>query len=130
MDFDDNKTVSAYNEAGFQTQRLHNAWINCNRFKPAGELAKWRWELDNIFSELSYDIFLKGKSNKLSDWDDNEVVMEFNSLDNRISLAFKLKSRALIYRLLLKKEAFLRILQNQAGKGSKYVDEDEDSMED
>jgi hypothetical protein len=53
----DNSTneSSVFNEASFQINRLHNAWLNCKRYRTTGNFFDWRWELENVWSELYCD---------------------------------------------------------------------------
>lgn len=77
---------------------------------------KWRWTLDVIWRELSYDTF------KLKDSEDSEKSME--DLDLEINKAFLNSKNSEVYSLLSKKEISLRILQHKVGKGAKYEDND------
>lgn len=126
---DNKKLVSGYNEAAFQIQRLNFAWIRCRNYAVAGDFKSWRYELDVIWRELSYDIFKKDNNAKLSSFTEGETFKEFDWLDKKITAAEITNNRSLLYRLLSQKESMLRILQNEANKGGHYVDADEDSMD-
>ena len=127
-DFND-ESKSVFNEGMLQIQRLHNSWTRCNHYSSKGLFNNWRWELDIIWRELSYDTFKLNKSKELNDWEDIESVKAMESLDVKIQTVFIKKDNSKIYNLLNRKEVFLRILQHKAGKGSKYESEDERSME-
>lgn len=116
MDFDD-KTVdsSAFNEGMLQIRRLHDSWVRCNHYSVKGMLSDWRWELDVVWRELSFDD-KKG---------DNKFYEKICLLDKALQVAFIRGLRSEMYRLLNEKEVLLRELQHAAGKGGKYVDSTE-----
>lgn len=121
MDNDENiKESSAFNEGMLQIQRLHNSWMRCNHFSSKGLLKDWRWELDVIWRELSYDA---SKAEK-------DFKTEFKELDVKINVAATKNLGAELYSCLVEKEVLLRELQHAAGKGGKYLDGDEDDIED
>jgi len=117
VDIDKEKdTKSIYNEGLLQIQRLHQCWAECNYYSRRAMMDKWRWTLDVIWRELSYDAF------KLQDDENWEESMK--ELDLDINKAFLNKNRSDVYSLLSKKEISLRILQHKVGKGAKYEDND------
>lgn len=124
---DDSKSV--YNEGLFQIQRLNNSWVKCNYYSSKGMFKEWRWELDVIWRELSYDTFKLNNGGLLSDWDELVDVKVMDKLDKDINKAFVSTNNADKYRLLTRKEVFLRVLQHKVGKGSKYEDDDVRRME-
>ncbi len=119
-----NDSKSLYNEGLLQIQRLSNGWSNCNYYSKNGLMSKWRWELDVIWRELSYDNFKLAKSKNLKDYWVNDSVKSMNELNIFLTTAFRLKNGHEIYRLLNEKEITLRILQHKVGKGAKYEDDD------
>lgn len=115
--FNDKKQLlSEYNEAGYQILRLHDCWVDCAKFSREGSFDKWQWTLDVIWMELCADALKKNydKYNK-----------ELNLCDKRISLA---KNKLQKYYALKKKQEFLKILQDDVGKGSKRTEHFEDMM--
>ena len=112
--------VSNFNEAGFQIQRLNESWNKVKLLRTRGDLINWRWELEIIWSELSPDALLTD-----ANWETNEYVRGIRSIDKLISLAVKKNRGKMLYDLLVKKEIFLRGLQNASGKGSSYKETDE-----
>lgn len=115
--------TSRFNEAQFQIYRLNNSWIRCKAFRTKGEFEQWRWELDTIWSELSYD----AKRTSQVPWSKNETHIKIKALDKMIDLASKKNNRLSLYKYLDNKEKVLRWLQDEAGKGGSY-DDGMDSM--
>ena len=107
-DFDDSKRlVSVYNEAQLQIMRLNNIWTKCHNYAQHGNLSAYKWQLDRAWIELSADA---EKLNKKYYFDAIELI---NS-----SIA-KSKNNDSLYNLLIRKEIFLKLLQEECGKGSK-----------
>lgn len=106
--------ISEYNSAFSQLYRLDNLWQQANYLSVAGNIVQWNWILDAIWRELG------GDSTK-------QEVQIFNRF-KPLFAKYRNKRNAL-YQLLERKELFLRKLQNKQGKGTKYQDPDEDSME-
>lgn len=127
-DFD--KVESVYNEGLLQIQRLNNSYQRCNYYSCNGLLVKWRWELDVIWRELSFDA---SKLDKVLDKVKRYSFL-FSELDKSINRSFMfgklIGSWGNCYKLLNDKEVLLRSLQHSAGKGGKYQDEDARSIED
>jgi hypothetical protein len=110
---------SLFNEAMLQITRLHNSWVKCKGFRTHADLYSWRWELENIWSELSID------ARRLQDreWIRNEYNIYISVLDKQIDVAYKNNNRVMLYTLLDRKEQYLRLLQDKSGKGGSYRDE-------
>ena len=108
---EETKLISEYNEAGNQILRLHNIWLDCRRYREAGSLGKYKWALDSAEIELTLDILDK--------------QTELDTLNTKIVTNFGVK----LYINLMKKEKLLRQIQDQAGKGGKYKDPNEDEMD-
>jgi len=121
MEFPDDHSfkVSLFKDALGQIQRLNAAWIRATRHRENGNLLGWRWILDTVYLELSYDAKRLARDKGLN----YEKMLE--ELEKKISAAFKEKKEVEQYRLLLEKEKILRELQEVSGKGSKLVDEEE-----
>jgi len=140
-DYDDYTTVDAtsrFNSGMLINLRLNNLWILTHNVARKGLYSDWSALLDRIWCELSGDV------------SDNEVGKEtnkdFNLIEEdlskvgvtnwgRINQGFQEKddkTKLLMtkqYRLLMKKEIFLRKLQNKQGKGTAYYDESENDWE-
>jgi hypothetical protein len=88
-------------------------------------LDNWRWLLDTIWRELSNDALkLENPEEK-----ENKYFKEVSEIDKVIGIARKFKLKEVYYRALNKKEILLRNLQERSGKGGKWVDADEDTMD-
>lgn len=129
MNNDNFDLKSVYNEGYLQIQRLNYSWIRCNRFSVNGQFKEWRWELDVILRELANDMFLLKKAQSVKDFDKLEEIKYFYELNNGYASAMKLGDRDGAYKSLHMMEIVLRITQHQAGKGSKYVDQFEDGID-
>lgn len=107
-DFDDSKKlVSVYNEAQLQIMRLNNIWTKCHNYAQSGNLSSYKWQLDRAWIELSADA--KQVDEKYY----------FKAIDIINSTIAKSKTDQSLYNLLIKKEIFLKSLQEAAGKGGK-----------
>jgi len=104
---DSKKLMSDFNEGGFQIYRLHNLWDECNRLSVSGKYQRWKFTLVRIWVELSADA---DKSDK------EKYTKELTLHDKRIELA---KGKDQLYYALIKKEEFLKKLQDDVGKGSR-----------
>lgn len=116
---DRNFKTSLFKDAVGQIQRLNSVWIRVTHHRENGNLGQARWVLDSAYTELSYDVEKLKKENK------GDFQKELNDLEKNISKAFRDKNRAEQYDLLVKKEVILRKVQELAGKGSKWTDEEE-----
>ncbi len=111
-DFDDSKKlVSVYNEAQLQIMRLSNIWTKCHYYAQNGQLSAYKWQLDRAWIELSSDAAQKNKG---------FYFKAIELINNAIS---KAKNNSALYNLLIRKEIFLKLLQEGVGKGSKKKQE-------
>lgn len=118
---DDNlERSSKYNEAIFQLQRLNESWVNCYKNQRHGSLIAWKFELDNIWLELIADIDKKPVEEA------KKVIKKNNELKSNIN---KAKTRISLYNSIMARHEFLKILQDEAGKGGAYLDGTEDDFE-
>ena len=113
---------SKFNDAVMQIMRLNACWQNCKHYRTSGNLNAWRWELDYAWSELSTDAIKKKGENIHK----NEYFILVNALNKLITTSKN--NSGLLYKYLDLKEKFLRKLQDEAGKGSKYEDSEEDAF--
>ncbi len=125
---DESKQISEFNESMFQIQRLHNHWLEFDKFIKRGDFSKARWELDSVESELYWD------AKRLDDDGRKELDKEegfMNQLINSNKIlqgAFYKGYLNIIYTLLRSKERLLREIQQESGKGARYKDADEDGL--
>ena len=118
------KRVSKFH-SGFQDiDRLDELWRITHRLAIGGALSKWNWVLDRIWCELGGDID-----------ETDERVAQLNNINTEISmLTNKVMQKEMkpdiynaeLYTILMKKELFLRRLQNSIGKGTAYDNDDYD----
>jgi len=101
--------------------RIDELWQQAHRIAISGDLMKWNWILDRIWCELAAD----------SNEEDFNKIKELNEeikkiIENREKIEIK---KSILYKKILKKEIFLRQLQNIQGKGVKYEQNIEDYMD-
>ena len=117
------KLTSEYNEAAFQIARLHNLWLDSRKQREKGDLVSLRWTLDSAEIELSEDIdLLDEQTNK------NTFNNDLEKINKEVRDAIKSANKFKLYRGLIKKEKFLRKIQEEAGKGAKRRSEDDDGI--
>lgn len=121
--------------AWLQNIRLDFLWRACNNAAVTNQYSNWNNILDRLWSELSGDIpeghplekrylFINKKLSDLTSEIQNTGSEGFVEIDSNTKDTFK-KQRI----ILMEKEIFIRRLTNQLGKGTKYVDENEDDWE-
>lgn len=126
--------TSKYNSAIDQLKRMGNIWQMATNDVRTGNLRNWNIALDRIWAELAGDL---EEEDKRED--------KFNNLNKEIEKLSPLKSGnaptfnkseqmspttvAKQYQAILKKELFLRRLQNELGKGTAFSDGDDDDFE-
>lgn len=121
--------TAKYNESSLQLFRLNNIWTNCQRYQREGNLIKLKWEVMNAWVELSASgakldeqkKYYSSDKTKKTTW--SEKMIEFQEQLTQI------KNREELFKLLFKIQVFLRLLQDRSGKGTKWVDSDEDDIE-
>lgn len=117
------REVSNFNEAGLQIARLNNTWNRCHQFSTKGKYKEWFWELCRAWIELRSDaIRLKG-GKKIN------IFFLKNKYFQRL-VKKNLHSRSNLFNVLSEYEGFLRYLQDKAGKGGSYEDENASGMSD
>ena len=123
---EDNRQIAEFNESLLQIQRIHNHWLNLDKFKQRGDLAKAKFVLDSIEDELYYDA---------KDMDDKENEKYIEQLDNiekehnKIIINKEADAFIKLYNLVRKKERLLREIQQECGKGARYKSADEDTLD-
>lgn len=118
MEEDKPKELSKYNEAALQIMRLHEKWGNVDKFLGKGDLENAKYELDKIWNELIAD------TGKLKEPKKCE-------LKNRLFRIRVLKSKNAteLYKNINDRIKFLKLLQQEVGKGAIYKEDTEDDME-
>lgn len=125
--------TSKYNSGIAQIYRLDNLWKDVNRHSREGKYLLWNEDLDRIWSELARD--LKETEFKLKEKEINELdsiianVQPFKDGGSGFNPTTKEDNtkRNEQYKALMKKELFLRRLENFVGKGTAWEDEEEDN---
>lgn len=97
--------ISKFNSTIAILYRIDSLWKDAHIHSRSGKLMKWNWDLDRIWCELACDANL----------DDEQ---EFKKLNDDVLANYK--NPVELYKNLLKKEIFLRKLQNKQGKGVAY----------
>ncbi len=124
--------LSKYNSGALINLRLNDLWQDAHRHKRQGKYSSWNGDLDAVWCELGGDVKEGGDKDKdfnklnvdlvklspIINWNNSEGFNKVNSTHR----ANKQKQ----YLELIKKELFLRRLQNIQGKGTAYGDDDDD----
>lgn len=114
----DQREISKYNDAGLSVARLHEIWTNCRHYLKTGNFKDWKSELDNAWLELYPDILRQDSK--------AELIKKNLAL---IKLISETKNRAQLLFILMKRQEFLREIQDMAGKAGSYVSEDDEDFE-
>lgn len=117
-DEDSPRQISSYNEAAFQIKRLNTKWLLAEDCALKGNFKRWCWILDSIYRELYPDLIKLSNSSDLE-----ETNTDFL---NKIN---KAQSREQAYHYLDKRHQFIKVIQDDCGKGSIYKDVDDEDFE-
>jgi hypothetical protein len=124
---------SKYNAAGLVNLSLERNWTRVFQAQSTKNLPRWNAHLDSIWLILGGDSV-----------PNSPIVKEFEQIEKKIGESGSLyhnvsgfqkqtdsekEKISYQYRLLMEKSLFLRRLQNKQGKGTAYVDEDEDEID-
>ena len=124
--------ISKYNSAVAQLMRLDKLWNACNTHSINGNYVRWNNLLDQIWIELSGDLK-----------EDNPKVIEYASMIKEANESGKIidselrgftvnknsDTRTKQYSLIVKKATWLKRLQNELGKGTKWDEGEDDYMD-
>lgn len=130
---------SKFNTAISKEIRRAELWKDVINHSRSGKFTKWNEDLDCIWSELCADLIVRGgskdkfNSKKIEFENFDEQLLEIGQIrDHQIGFTKKSKEdmerRAKHYKKLREKEVWLRLLENELGKGTEYQDEDEDTF--
>ena len=133
----DSEITSRFNSGMLINLRMNNLWVLTHNYARKGNYSDWSGVLDRLWCELSADV----TDDKAGD----EINKKFEDIEKELAkvgvtnwskvhgFAERDAKAKLImtkqYRLLMKKEIFLRKLQNKQGKGTAYYDESENDWE-
>lgn len=109
--------VSTYNSMEAIIYRINDLWTKFNRYVLNGRLIEANWVLDRLWGELVADSKEEHKTKFVA------FRKEFAEFD-------KIKDKAKIYDFLMRKEEFIRCLQDLQGKGVKHQESALDYMDD
>ena len=138
----ENSTTSKINSGMLIVLRLNDLWKDSHRHSRAGQYSKWNDDLDRVWCELASDskplTDKEKKAGKLSaddEYDALTLAYAVSCKDGKKTGGFEKPtegfkvSSAKQKVALIKKEIFLRKLQNIQGKGTAYHDSSEDYMD-
>jgi hypothetical protein len=127
---------SKYNSGIAKEMRRNDLWKDSNSHSRSGQYKKWNEDLDRIWCELSSDVHKKNLfevKEKLFKQFDIDLA-QLGEFDNKGNVGFekpsedKMNNRSLQYRKLMEKEIFLRLLEEEVGKGTSWEEDDEDEF--
>ncbi|KKN22716.1 hypothetical protein LCGC14_0912180 [marine sediment metagenome] len=126
--------ISKYNSGALINLRLNELWQDAHKHKRKGKYSDWNGDLDAVWCELAGDV--KEDSEKDKDFMKINLILAAYSpiinwdikIDFKVRASNDLRKKGFQYFYLIKKEVFLRRLQNIQGKGTAY-DDDDDSWE-
>ena len=132
--------LSKINSAALINIRINNLWLEVNKAGVSGNYFKWNLYLDRVWCELGGDVkekkekkdkeksemeqfrdLNKNVSEKLNQLPTKEGFTQFSKGDKQ--------NMSKIYEVLMKKEFFLRRLQNKQGKGTAYQESWDDYID-
>jgi len=118
------KLVAAFDESILKIGRLHFGWLECTRYREHGNFHAWRWKLDTLYLELSFEL------ERLDIENENKIYQDMiKKLDADAELYFVRGDRVKIYATLKEKEKLLRKVQQESGMGAKHRSVYEDEMD-
>jgi len=123
--------LSKFNSGALINMRLNNLWVNAHDHKRNGKYLSWNGDLDAVWCELGGDVKEDSDNDKKYNEIDQELaklspILDWNNSGQYNSISTKLKlKQTKQYKILIKKELFLRRLQNTQGKGTAYDDEED-----
>lgn len=130
MDVERADAISKINSAGIINVTIENLWRDVYGSMAKGDFLTWNRKLDSIW------LILGGEGNS-PEKEFNKIDLELHALgslnpikkgwDKSPEKNYELRSQQ--YVKLREKSLFLRKLQNKQGKGTAYVNEDEDDFD-
>lgn len=132
-DEENSQKVSKFNTAALINSRLHNDWVDALNCLKTGKFNKCDLILNNIWIELAGDLEDKTYEDEekklkkindelgtLNDADSNSGFQEPSREDKQ--------KRNKQYKKLVEKSLFLKRLEKLLGKGTSWIDDEEDLM--
>jgi len=129
---------SKYNSGIAKEMRRNELWKSVNKYSIEGSYIKWNEYLDKIWLELSSDVKKKfadnfrEKKNELLLFDTKiaeigQIIDKYDSGFNEIPKDV-IEKRNKHYKILMEKEEFLRLLEEDVGKGTNWEDDEDDDF--
>lgn len=142
VETESNNKTSFANSAYSQIYRFDDIWRSAFKYASSGNFLSWNYSLDGIWRELAGDLKQKYGDGKTEYKNIHNAINNINIellktyplISGMMSNGFNKVSNedrqraSKQYLILMKKEIYLRELQNELGKGTKWADEDQDSM--
>ena len=125
--------TSKLNSGWLINKRLDELWRDAYKYCKTGSFIHWDITLDTLWSELGGEYDDESQEQKdyeqlniqligIKNWSSNNPGFKSVGSDEQ-------KEKSKQYKLLRKKEMFLRRIQNKQGKGTAYRESDEDYMD-
>jgi hypothetical protein len=116
--------------------RLNNLWTDSHNHSRAGLFKRWNSDLDRIWIELVGDLSVKIFEDKKKEFDSfDDKLFKLGEFQDHINDGFEcitkdqIEKRNKQYKILMEKELFLKRIENEFGKGTKWDDGDEDDFD-
>lgn len=115
-EFSDDSTqkLSKFDSTIAVLMRIDQLWKDAHSHSRMGNMIKWNYDLDRVWTELYSE-------------EDVDAITKFNKFNKEIVDAKQ--NKGILYCILLRKELFLRSLQQKQGKGIGYQDNAADYMD-
>lgn len=147
---EEEKRTSKHNSSVSIIIRLDFLWKDANRHSRLGHFADWNNDLDTIWRELARDLKDDEYKDQKEKKEGKDITTKgyksnFDAFDEEIKTSGRIEdsagqgfnkltedqitTRAKQYEILNRKDLFLRRLENHLGKGTKFIDEDEDDFD-
>jgi len=97
-----------FNSTGAILERIGKLWEDAHSHSRRGELIKWNWTLDRVWTELVAEA-------------NSDEEIDFKKFAAQIGNATKNPIK--LYNELMKKEVFLRKVEKRQGKGAKIAED-------
>jgi len=113
--------VATYNSMEAIIWRINDLWARFNSYVLRGKLIEANWVLDRLWGEFVAD------ADDTTKHPDKQTFRNFRFEFAKLN---KIKEKNKVYDFLMRKEEFLRILQDKQGKGVKHQESVDDYMDD
>ncbi len=125
----DQAKISTYNSMEQIIFRINDLWAKFNYHVLQGNLIKSNWVLDRLWGEFVTDATTPETKKTKAGEEKKDDTTIFGKLQTEYGKINKIKDRDKLYLFLMKKEKFLRLLQDHQGKGVKHQESALDYMD-